>query len=379
MSIKIAFVGDIMPGGVLNKKPAGVSNEVKKFLQQFDLRIGTLECAIGNIPTFDPVKMSLKQDVIYAPDSNLDKLIELGIDCVSLANNHAFDLGEDGLENTIAQLNKLGIAYCGAGKNIQEASKPAILEKNGLKIGIIGLCDNREHTVGYVPVASKKCAGMNSVSNDYLSQIYRLRPKVDLLYVVIHWGVEHTFWPDRNMLEFAKECINSGVDGIVGGHQHRIQPLITYKNRPIFLGLGNFLFPPRYLKPPRPMYYPDDEEDTSDYPVTDEYPWVTQPTYKIWKPLARIGAIGCVEIMDDGLKNYNMKIVEMTTDNVLVFPDKNPLSKFNQFELNIVRNSLPDNGKYLLFYGIKFLSRALRSSAVRSKLLIYKISKVFSH
>lgn len=358
MSIKIAFVGDIMPGGILHNRPSGVSLEVKKFLSQFDLRIGTLECAIGIKPDFDPIKMSLKQDVIYAPDSNLDKLVELGIDCVSLANNHAYDLGEKGLENTIKQLDKLGIAHCGAGKNYMEASKPVILTRNGLNIGIIALCDNREETVGYVPVATETTAGMNSVGNNYISQITNLRPHVDLLYIVIHWGREHTFWPDKNMLDFAKKCINSGADGIIGGHQHRIQPVINLKSRPIFLGLGNFLFPPRFLQPPRPMYYPSDDEDTSTFPITDSYPWVNTPTYKIWKKLGRVGAIGVLEY-SCGKQNYSLKIVEMTENHKLVFPTHNPLNLSELVTFKMIKMLLFKADFYFPFIMTKFIKRVL--------------------
>ena len=93
MSVKIAFVGDIMPGGVLHGKTSGVSKEVKNYLTSFDIRVGTLECAIGDEPNFDPIKMGLKQDVIYAPNINLNKLVELGISCVKNSSKISHDYG----------------------------------------------------------------------------------------------------------------------------------------------------------------------------------------------------------------------------------------------------------------------------------------------
>lgn len=347
-----------MPGGVLHNRPSGVSDKVKKYLNEFDIRIGTLECAIGDTPDFDPIKMSLKQDVIYAPNINLQKLVELKINCVSLANNHAFDLGANGLKNTIEQLDKLGIAHCGAGMNLKKAITPAIIECKGYKIGVLGICDNQDRTVGYVPVATDQNPGMNSVENDYVEQIHKLRPFVDLLYIVVHWGIEHTFWPEMSMLRIAKKCINAGADGIIGGHQHRIQPIVSFKSRPIFLGLGNFLFPPRFLRPPRPMYYPSENEDTSEFPVTDSYPWVTTPTYKIWKKLGRIGAIGTVEY-SCGKQNYNLKIVEMTENHKLVFPNHNPLSSCDFITFNMIKCLLSNVNFQVPFIVVKLIKKAL--------------------
>lgn len=359
-----------MPGGVLHNKPSGVSAEVKEYLSGFDLRIGTLECAIGDTPDFDPVKMSLKQDVIYAPNINLNKLKELGINCVSLANNHAFDLGANGLENTITQLDKLGIAHCGAGRNLEEASEPVVIECKGLRIGIIGLCDNQENTVGYVPVATESCPGMNSIGCDFISQIKILRGRVDFLYVMIHWGEENTFWPSSYMLDIAKKCVDAGADGIIGGHQHRVQPLVTYRNKPIFLGLGNFLFPPRYLRPPRPMYYPAEEEDTSQFPVTDSYPWVETPTYKIWKRLGRIGACGEIEI--DSAKNQlsDISLVRMNDNHAVIFADKSVFKFSERILLSIINGLIPNSGNDIFLRAGIFVRRGCRY-------LHYKFSRLF--
>ncbi|MBD5260578.1 MAG: CapA family protein [Bacteroides sp.] len=375
MSLKIAFTGDIMPGGVLHNKEIRSSQEMISYLKGFDLRIGTLECAIGDEPVFDPVKMALKQDVIYAPNINLNKLKALGIDCVSLANNHAFDLGEEGLRNTIQQLDLLGIAHCGAGLTVDEASKPAILQCRGKKIGIIGLCDNRDDTVGYVPVATESSSGMNSISNDYRTQVINLKRDVDYVFVMIHWGHEHTFWPDGYMLDIAYQCIDSGADGIIGGHQHRVQPLIHYHDKPIFLGLGNFLFPPRYLRAPRPMYYPDENEDTSKFPVTDVYPWVDQPTYKIWKRLGRIGAIGSIVLEDNKKIASNLKITQINEKHCLEFPNDVPFTTIEKITLKLIRSSIFNNGNYSMYSIMRFLYRGIRFGMRNMKKIYSYINK----
>ena len=107
--IKIIGVGDIMSGGLLNDSDRPCANkEVVDLLQQGDVRCGTLECALGNEPTYDEAKVADRGNVIYAKDADIRRLKELHIDLVSLANNHFFDLGEEGARHTIELLDKEG-------------------------------------------------------------------------------------------------------------------------------------------------------------------------------------------------------------------------------------------------------------------------------
>lgn len=359
-SVSIAFVGDIMPGGILHGKSSGISNDIKRYLDSFNLRVGTLECAIGNEPNFDPIKMNLKQDVIYAPNCDLDKLKEININLVSLANNHAFDLGLEGLINTMNQLESVGIVHIGAGRNISEASKPAVFTINGIKIGFIALCDFRDETVGYVPIATATSPGMNSIKDEtYIKQITTLKSEVDFLYVIIHWGVEHSFWPTIHTINVARKIIKAGVDGIIGGHQHRIQPFIKIKGKPVFFGLGNFLFPPRFLRPPRPMYYPAPNEDTSNYPITDGYPWIEKPTYKIWKKLGKIGEIASIKIKNSH-QDCTYKLVGSNLDNKINFIPQNALGLRNQIEYNIAKISVSFGCHKYFYYPTLFSFKILR-------------------
>lgn len=90
--IKLCFVGDIMPGGVLPYQDQYISSELKDFLKGFDLRIGTLEAAIGTNLPFDPVKTKGRQNIVYARNEDFFRIKEMGIDVASLANNHVWDL-----------------------------------------------------------------------------------------------------------------------------------------------------------------------------------------------------------------------------------------------------------------------------------------------
>lgn len=332
--IKIACVGDIMPGGVLHGIDDGyVLDEVEKVLEGVDLRVGTLECAIGDEPLFNPEKMKRKADVIYAPNADLVKLRHLQIDCVSLANNHAFDLGINGLMNTIAMLDELKIAHCGAGRNLTEASTPAVFDIKGSRIAFLAFCDYRESTVGYVPMATESSPGMNPMYEEHVKEVLRKnRAKFDYLFVILHWGKEHTFFPIPPMKEFASLCIKEGADGIIGGHTHRIQPVVSIRHKPVFYSLGNFLFPDRYITKPRSTFYPDLNADTSKYPITDGYPYVEEPTFKMWKPVSRIGMIGLLTITDKTILSSHIE-TRVSSENIVgICPIKKDMSAKQRLE-----------------------------------------------
>ena len=136
--MKILFVGDIMPGGVLPYQNKYIDKELLSYMRSFDLRIGTLECGVGtNIP-FDSRKMDTYKSIVYVRDEDIQRISEMGFNIVSLANNHAFDLDIEGLNNAISLLDSLGIQHFGAGATIEEAKKPVVINAGNEKIAIFG-------------------------------------------------------------------------------------------------------------------------------------------------------------------------------------------------------------------------------------------------
>ena len=204
--INIVAVGDIMPGGLLNDSDQPCANrEVIDLLQQGDVRCGTLECAFGNEPTYDKAKVADRGNVIYAKDSDIRRLKELHIDIVSLANNHFFDLGEQGALHTIELLDKEGILHCGAGKNLEEASRPVVLEIKGKTIAFLAFCDTDYYNVYYCTYATENSPGVNPMIEDYVkNEIKKYSAKYDCVVVLAHWGTEHTFNPNVSTDKMAR-------------------------------------------------------------------------------------------------------------------------------------------------------------------------------
>lgn len=321
-SIKVAAVGDIMPSGVLYGSDKDVIHEsVLNELSGADIRIGNLECALGpycDAPHFDPGKMSRLKDVVWAIDEDLDRVIKMGFNVLCLANNHIFDLDKEGLSYTIDLLESKGIKYCGAGMNINEASKPAVIETKGKSIAVLSFCDYREETVGYVPFASETEPGVNPLyPMEYsCSEVKKFKALYDYVIVVPHWGIEHRWEATETVISDAKSLVNAGADAIIGGHPHRIQSSFYYKGAPVFPSLGNFFFPDRWLNTPRPTWYPPKGTDTSAYPRLYGYPWVNEPTVKVWPLFGRVGMIAQLELKGGSITKHE-SFVYMTDDNIL--------------------------------------------------------------
>lgn len=299
----IAAVGDIMPGGILSGVDEGyVTQEVFAILNSADVRVGTLETAIGDAPNFYEEKMKRLADVIYAKDHDLIKLKHFSIDMVSLANNHFFDLGPEGAAHTIELLDRMGIKHFGAGRNLEEASKPVVIEKDGKSYAFLAFCDWREETVGWCPFATENLPGVNPMYDDYVvKEIQKYKRLFDYIVVVPHWGREYQILPTKEVYKMAKVMINAGADLILGGHTHSIQPVWTYKNKSVVFSMGNFLFPDRLITKPRSTYYPESPINVLSLPTTEGYPYVETVTYKKWKEMARYGQIVQIAFEYDGI------------------------------------------------------------------------------
>src|SRR5262245_2469755 len=202
-----------------------------------DLTVINHEC-----PSTDIVAPLAKTFVFRCDPGALDEAAEAGIDVASLANNHAFDQGPEGLIDSVRNLRRAGIVPIGAGASQEDADAPRYVDVNGWKIGLVG--------VGQVIDPDSQVAVGDeigtAVGHDFpraLEAIEEAAERADLVIVVIHWGVELDTQPRDYQVEEARRMIDAGADVIFGHHAHRLQPMDTYKGRPIFYGLGNFVWP----------------------------------------------------------------------------------------------------------------------------------------
>ena len=182
-----------------------------------------------------------KQYTFRLPHDRLHLMNEMGIDIVTLANNHILDFGPEGITDSIAALNEAGIKYVGAGENLDEAKKLEIIEVGGRKIGFIG--------TSRVYMATSWAAGENhpGVFSTYdptlpVEEIKKADALVDYLVVYVHWGVERETTPKEYQRVMGKQYIDAGADIVIGSHPHVLQLLEFYNEKPIMFSMGNFVF-----------------------------------------------------------------------------------------------------------------------------------------
>ena len=307
--MKILFVGDVMPGGVLHYQDSFISKELLDYMHQFDLRVGTLECAVGNDISVDINKQKIVKPVVYIENEDLKKVVELNLNAVSLANNHVFDLGVDGFANTIQQLDALGIKWFGAGRNFEEAKKPLVIDlPEGGQIAVIGcLLEYPKPVVFYPPSDDSPCLNYQSVDG-ICSDIREAKKKYKYVLVMPHWGLEHIYLQPEFFKDAAYKMIDAGADCIIGGHPHIINPVIKHKGKNCYFSMGIFLFADRCVKFPRQMYYPSIEEKdslvrhwASPYPIDKKEPFVC-----VWPGKNRIGMTISVNVNEQLKSTYSL-------------------------------------------------------------------------
>ncbi|HEY4363108.1 MAG TPA: CapA family protein [Bryobacteraceae bacterium] len=236
----------------------------------FDLARPQLrECdvLVGHVEVPHTGRGTEKHFDVPAPASdpaNLAALRRAGFHVATLAGNHIADAGLEDVEDTIAELRRLGIATTGAGMNLAEARQPAIVDRPGLRLGFLSYncVGPRESWAGrdragcaYIQVLTHyeldhaSPGGPPTVYtfaeprtlDAMMADVEELRTQVNVLAVALHKGLGHT--PATVAMyerQLAKAAIDAGADVVVGHHAHILQGMEIYRDRPIFHGLGNF-------------------------------------------------------------------------------------------------------------------------------------------
>lgn len=185
-----------------------------------------------------------KKFTFRANPSNIDLYEQMGVDVVSLANNHAYDYGETALMDTFATLENANIPYVGAGRNIDEAKKPLYLIANGIKIGIVSATQIERNATPDTKEATATSAGVLRCMDPsaLLEVIAEAKANSDFVILYIHWGTESQEETDWLQDEQAPIYAQAGVDLIIGDHPHCLQKIDVVSGVPVIYSLGNFWF-----------------------------------------------------------------------------------------------------------------------------------------
>jgi len=200
-----------------------------------DIAMVNLECPVTQRGTRQEKPFTFRMHSRYLPT-----IAEAGIDVVNIANNHIFDFGAVGLFDTIHLLDSAGLAHVGAGKNLDEAYEPVILQVRGKRIGFLGYYGGGES-----PVATEKRPGVARRALDRMVEdidVLKNQGTCDAVIVNLHWGTEKSIVPELDQVEQAHRLVDAGADVIVGHHPHVWQAVEHYKSGVIAYSLGNLVF-----------------------------------------------------------------------------------------------------------------------------------------
>lgn len=256
--VTFGAVGDVLPhvsvkasAAAKNRRaPGGASvnhdgfdslfTDVAKDLSATDLTFANLETPIS--PSGDPGAIEFH---FNAPPALLASLKAAGIGLVSFANNHVFDQGPKGFAESMDELDAAGLAYAGAGRTREVARRGLRLQKNGIRIAVLGAAQFFNNPVDEedprAPHANKA-----DDPEATLEAVRRARAEADFVVLAVHWGAEYRSAPRPAEVELAHQLFEAGADVVLGTHPHVLQPLERYRAADgrsclVAYSLGNFV------------------------------------------------------------------------------------------------------------------------------------------
>jgi poly-gamma-glutamate capsule biosynthesis protein CapA/YwtB (metallophosphatase superfamily) len=234
----IVIGGDIYPVGNIQKafmegNAEEIFHDLLDDITHTDLSIVNLESPLVSkeMPIVKPGGA-----VLGASIKSINGFIASKWNVLNLANNHSFDHGAQGLMETIRTIKVAGLAYVGAGSNIEEALKPFIKEINGERIVIYSMAE-REYSI-----ADEKTPGANPLDLINFVNAIRQHKQQGIFIVLIHGGKEYYPFPSPEMVRRCRFMVDMGADAVICCHTHCPLPWEIYADRPIVYSLGNLIF-----------------------------------------------------------------------------------------------------------------------------------------
>lgn len=348
--VRIFFAGDFC------SKPSAsrivVSERLKKLIQSCDLRVVNFEVPLRPEGVSLPLQ---RRERFFQNDDAPIFLRELGFNLFQLANNHAFDWGDEGFKKTKIVLGKDAF---GAG-SYDEAYKIKVLEVGGVRIGFMALTFSAYKGVfsDAMNHGGLGCAFINDprVNHD----IIEAKKQVDFLFVLPHDGIEYINVPVPETIARYRDFIDYGADGVVASHPHCPQGWENYKGKPIFYSLGNFLF---------------NSKEGYDYRATDRPHWYE--------------GLCVIMTIEAGVLSYEVINTRNIDNSQIVIDDKKDRNEFNSYLCELIhnqieyRNTLFNECRRLTrFQEMPIIYRALQEYDLRTtiKVLVKLIFKSILH
>jgi poly-gamma-glutamate synthesis protein (capsule biosynthesis protein) len=238
----ITFVGDVLLDRGVRKviDLRGVDHlftpEVDSLFRTSDVVVANLECPATEIRSPLMKRFSFRTEPQWLP-----ALRRHGITHLNLANNHSTDQGRKGLSSTIGHIRRAGMVPVGAGPTMADATKPVLLTASPRKVFLLASVQMALENYPYLPDRPS----VSQLTIDSLCfAIQRLKRQHPGCAVVVslHWGAEHKTEPIPAQRVQAHRLVDAGADALVCHHTHTLQTFETYRGRPIYYSIGNFIF-----------------------------------------------------------------------------------------------------------------------------------------
>lgn len=239
--MRIALTGDTMLGrrvgeALDEREPESlVAPEVAAITAEADVVLLNLECCISDRgrPWPDPHKPFF----FRAPPRATELLVHLGVRCVTLANNHALDFGEEALLDTFEHLSAAGIAWVGAGPDLEQARRPAVLEVGGARLGVLAFSDHPEDFAATPGQPGIAWVDLRAGVPEWAAKSIGTLAADCAVLVSPHWGPNMSDRPRRDVREAARALRRAGATLIAGHSAHVVQGV----EGPALYDLGGFL------------------------------------------------------------------------------------------------------------------------------------------
>jgi poly-gamma-glutamate synthesis protein (capsule biosynthesis protein) len=246
------FTGAIVPGRCVQAAIDEQGNadflydDVREIISTADIAVGTLNAALSD---YAPRTGCINTFVLVGGSNNADAMANAGFDVMSVATNHIKNCGlstcgDRAFWDTMDNLDRVGILPVGAGKNIEDAMQPVVVEKNGIRFGFISLgeIESRafadENTPGIAPLPED----FAEAEDNLRSAIAAAKEISDVVIAMPHWGSDYSDTPNYRQLFFDQVAVEAGADLVIGNHPHVIQGMREIDGIPVFYSLGSFVF-----------------------------------------------------------------------------------------------------------------------------------------
>jgi poly-gamma-glutamate capsule biosynthesis protein CapA/YwtB (metallophosphatase superfamily) len=318
--VLIGLAGDLL---IDRERPEEALADVRELLAAPDILFGNLEASF----TDDPHAAPSAGIPVIPGAKNLDAFSRAGFSILSMANNHILDAGHAAMLENRARLRAQGVKTCGAGENLEDARKPAILDARGVRIAFLAYAsvfpmgyEARSNMPGLAPLRAYDLY-RPSVDNYHVPgtpplmrtvpdehdlaaigvDIAQAKREADLVFASFHWGdFLRPYHLTDHETRTAKWCIDQGVDMVIGHHHHALRGMEWYRGKPILYGLGHFVFDLRLtISEEIKVRFAELAKDGENYSVFPRKGWPLLPLH----PDTRMTLLAWVRADSTGIKD----------------------------------------------------------------------------